>query len=705
MDKLEEILITYFNQKNKKKSFASLKKEFKITTESEEQKLKESLNYLEINGKLFLNRNNEYELFPKDNIFIQGKLRINNKHCIIQNEKVTIYAHNLILNGAIDGDTVIIKQEGTDSKNQHIWSVKKVLKHEHDIIVVECTIINGKKQFIPLKKHDLKIDIEGINLNNFVMGDRLTVSLDLNPTNNIFKAHFIEKVGHKDDPDIDIKSIAMANGITINFTKEEVKEANNINTSVSEKDLESRVDLRNKIIFTIDGITAKDLDDAVSLETNEKGNYVLGVHIAHVSNYIKPNSLLFDAALKRGTSVYLTDYVIPMLPHIISNGICSLNPNCDRLTRTCEMEIDKKGNIVDYKIYSSVINSKIKMNYDSVNSVLLGNTPKEYLPYEETLLLMGQLSNILTSNRIDRGNIEFESSDIKITLDAKGKAKGIKLCQANAATRLIENFMLLANETVAEHVYWQELPFVYRVHDIPDENTLKEVEEYIKKIGYNFNMTKHSDNPKVIQSYLKKLSNLEEYPILSELVLRGMKRAYYTSNNIGHYALALNQYTHFTSPIRRFPDLLVHTLLDHYDLGNIYNNCSELEFINEACRNSSQRERIADDTERQVNSYKMAEYMEHHINEEFNAYITYINKDYISIRTKEHVNGIIKFGELKTCGFKLNTNNFTLTNNNKTYSVGSHINVIVKSANKETSKITFTVKDEIVGKQKIYKIN
>ena len=496
-----------------------------------------------------------------------------------------------------------------------------------------------------------------------------------------------------------------------------LEEIKNIPTEVSEEEIKDRIDLRNECIFTIDGKDTKDIDDAISLVKLPNGNFELGVHIANVSHYVKKGSAIFEDAYNRGTSVYLLNYVIPMLHHKLSNGICSLNPNEDRLARSCIMEIDKNGEVVNYKICPTVINSKKKMDYDSVNSILENNIiPEGYEEFVGTLKNMQELSNILTIKRNKNGSLDFASNEIKIDIDENGKTLGFNLCQHRSAEHLIENFMIIANETVATHITWLNLPCVYRVHDCPIDQVLNSTVTFISNLGYRINKVRDAENPKLIQQLLKKLSEYEEYPILSNLVLRSMKRAYYTTENIGHFGLASNNYTHFTSPIRRFPDLMVHTLLDKYD--NIYNEnyneeklreylqCLEAR-LKEGCNHSSYKERQADLAEDDSNKFAMLKYMEEHIGKPFEGTIIEITEKYIKVKTDNEIIGKVKLYDIDGDDFIFRRDKYRLygKNTGQQYRIGNKVLVTAQRVDKSEKEIYFILncnltKDYVIVKKK-----
>ena len=497
------------------------------------------------------------------------------------------------------------------------------------------------------------------------------------------------------DPDIELKKIAISNNFNIDFSKDAIKQADSIKETVQEDELEGRLDLRDKLIYTIDDNHTKDMDDAISIEINEKGNYVIGVHIADVSHYIKPNTPLFNEALERGNSLYMLDTVIPMLMHKLSNGICSLNPNVDRLTISCIAEIDKNGNIVDYDIKKSVINSKKKMSYSNVNKILMDN---EVVPgYEEfvdNLKLANEASFALNKNYKEHGYLQFGNNEIKYTGEKENEFKNV---EHKAAEKIIEDFMLLANKIVATN--FEYIPFPFRVHDMPDIDKIKSTLNYLRLLGYNIPNTNNLDNPKVLQGILKGLYDNGDYSITSQYILKSMKKAKYSPDNIGHFGLGFDTYTHFTSPIRRFNDLLVHTIVSDYLDKNF--KTEEIEEINKnlykMCEHISETEVNADNAENEALKYKMAEFMEDKTNEYFNGKIVDIHPKHLIIKLENNIYGLAYINTIKNGGFYFDEHDYEIKskNNKTTYKLGDYVRVKVIEANKDLRKVIFKVTENL----------
>ena len=477
-----------------------------------------------------------------------------------------------------------------------------------------------------------------------------------------------------------------------------MEEVNDIPTSVEQNDKIDRKDLTNEKIFTIDGDDTKDIDDAVSI--SKKGdNYILGVHIADVSYYVKEGTELYKEALDRGTSVYLVDRVIPMLPHKLSNGICSLNPNEERLAVSCVMEINPKGKVVDYDIFPSVIKSRKQMTYNNVNKVLEGNTPEDYKEFEDDLNLMEELAVILRNEKLSRGYLDFDAKEAKIICDEKGKPIEIKLRERGKGENLIEDFMIIANETVASHLFNLEYPSIYRVHEVPEDKKINEFIQSLSLLGIDIKGDRNYSNPLKLKKILDVLRDREDFDVLSNLLLRSLRKAEYKSENLGHYGLGSKCYTHFTSPIRRFPDTTVHKLLREYlfnkpnpnklnELIDKYNN-----LLPSIAEHASLKERNAIDCERDVDDMKMAEYMEGHIGEVFDGIIDSIMNFGMFVELDNTIEGLVSLVSLKDDYYIFNdeTNSLIGKNRGKVYKIGDKVKVKVIMASKENSMIDFEI--------------
>ncbi|MBR2833290.1 MAG: ribonuclease R [Bacilli bacterium] len=609
-----------------------------------------------------------------------------------ENEDYFIAKNNI--NGAVDKDEVIIQVLDEEKKEAIIKNINE--RNLKDVIVGEFYIKDGKN-FINLEDDKLKIivEIDKDKTKNAVPGHKVIVKLLENTENtNYYKGEIIRIIGHKDDAGVDILTIAAKYDVFDVFPETVEKELENIPSEVKEEEFEGRRDLRKEMIFTIDGDDTKDIDDAISLKASN-GNYELGVHIADVSYYVKEGSPLYDEAYTRGTSNYLADKVIPMLPHQLSNGICSLNPNVDRLTISCVMEIDKEGNIVATDIFESVIKSRKQMTYKNVNKIIEENTvPEGYEEFAGTLKKMHTLAKILRKNKTSKGYIDFDTDEPKIIVDETGKAIDIQKRIRGEGEKLIEDFMIAANEAVAETIFHMELPFIYRVHGTPDEEKIGNFLKLLGVLGYKINANLNKITPHTIQGILNQIKEKPEYPILSNMLLRSMQKAVYDVTNIGHFGLGSKCYTHFTSPIRRFPDLNVHRLLRTYLFKHNINNETINHFnkiLPNITKQSSERERAAVDCERDVNDMKMAEYMLSHIGEEYKGVINTVANYGMYVELDNMVEGLIRVEDIPGDYYIYQESGFCLIgkSSKKRYTLGQKIDIIVDAVDKDKGEITF----------------
>ena len=509
-----------------------------------------------------------------------------------------------------------------------------------------------------------------------------------------------EILGHINDPGVDILSLTRAYDLPERFPDKVMAQAERIPEEISEADMEGRRDLRSLKMVTIDSESAKDLDDAVSLY-KEDGYYKLGVHIADVSNYVQEHSALDKEALKRGTSVYLVDRVIPMLPHRLCNGICSLNEAVDRLALSCLMTIDAKGNVVDHEIVESVICTNHRMTYTAVNKVITEHdqaTMDEYSDVADMFLEMEELALILRDKRHKRGSIDFDIPETEIILDKDGKPLEIKPYDRNEATKLIEDFMLIANETVAEHFYWQELPFVYRTHETPDPEKIKKLQQFIRNYGYGLKIKDEDVHPKELQKLLDKIEGTKEEAMITRLTLRSMQRAEYNTECLGHFGLACNYYCHFTSPIRRYPDLQIHRIIKDSIRGRL--NDKKINHYNailpEVARQSSKLERRADEAERECDKLKKAQYMLDHIGETYDGVISSVTNWGIYVELPSTVEGLVHISKLTDDYYSYNEtlNELIGERTGRRYTLGMKVKVTVENVDMFIRGVDFALADE-----------
>ena len=642
----------------------------------------------------------------KIKIFGLGGLSESGKNSYVIEVDDDIYVSQDNMNGAIHDDVVLVE---ITSKMNIDRIEGRVLK------IIERKI----QKYIGLMKFDSKgmghviLDDSKIKLNiqvpkekslNAVDGHKVVVEVDkMMNHNGRCEGHVCEIIGHVNDPGVDILSIIYKYNINVDFPDEVKSQVASMPMEVYESDLKGRRDLRDQVIFTIDGDDTKDIDDAISIEKLSNGHYRLGVHIADVSYYVKEGSPLDTEAMDRGTSVYLVDRVIPMLPHELSNGICSLNPNVDRLAMSCVMEFNSEGKQLDYEIFPSVIRSRIQMTYKKVNSILEKNIiPEGYEDYADDLKTMEELAEILRKAKVKRGYIDFGVEEAKILVDENCVPTDVVLRERGMGENLIEDFMIAANECVATHIYFMNLPFIYRVHEYPKEEKIRSFLGFVSSLGYQVNGNIKDVKPTTMQAILKQLQDKPEYKILSSLLLRSMQKAVYKPENLGHYGLASKCYTHFTSPIRRYPDTTVHRLLRTYlvegkvDMQTIKKWEEKLVYIAE---HSSERERASVDCEREVDDMKMAEYMEKHIGEEYEGMISSITSFGMFVELDNLIEGLVPLRDMKDF-FHFDEERMTLTGEKShvKYSIGERVVIKVVRASKEEKTIDFEVVRKVEGK-------
>lgn len=529
-----------------------------------------------------------------------------------------------------------------------------------------------------------------------VTGHKVVAKIvDYGDENRKPEGKIVEILGHENDPGVDILSMVRAYDLPVEFSGKIMRQVERVNDVVTDADREGRIDYRDLQMVTIDGEDAKDLDDAVSLQM-DGDNYVLGVHIADVSNYVQENSALDREALKRGTSVYLVDRVIPMLPHKLSNGICSLNAGEDRLAMSCTMTISPDGEVIDSKVEETVIKVDRRMSYTIV-AKLLKDEDEDLAKEHEALLpmffKMQELALILRARRQKRGSIDFDFPETKVILDAKGKPVEIKPYDRNDATKLIEDFMLIANETVAETFYWMEIPFLYRTHDTPDEEKMLKLTTFINNFGYGIKSHNKTVHPKEIQRLLGKLEGTPEEPMISRLTLRSMKQAAYSTQATGHFGLACDYYSHFTSPIRRYPDLQIHRIMKEYIRGRMNDEKKEhyRSILPSVALDTSKRERVAQELERETIKMKQVEYMEVRIGEVFDGVISGVTGWGVYVELPDTIEGMIHISELPGDYYLYEEENYEIVGEKtgRTFKLGQPVTIRVKNTDKLTRKIDF----------------
>ena len=699
---MREEIIELLGKEKRALSATEICDKLNLNTAGELKKLLDNLRILEEGYTVYRSNKDKYMLFENSHL-LKGRLRVNKKgfgFVIVDGRDEDIYIDAKNMNGALNNDLVVVEELKGQNGKKTEGRVVKVLKKENNLIVGEYKIIDGNPHFIPDdKKLRMEIILDNKDLDDLVDGHKIQVSIVKEMGKYKYLGEVVKIIGHKNDPGVDILSIIYDHGINDVFTDEVMEEVNALPSEVLDSDRKGRKDLTDMTIFTIDGDDTKDIDDAISI--SKKGeNYILGVHIADVSYYVKEGTALYKEAYSRGTSVYLVDRVVPMLPHKLSNGICSLNPNVDRLAISCIMEITPNGKIVSHDIFESVIRSRIQMTYKKVNKILNDEeTPEGYEPFKDDLKLMWELAKILRKEKLARGYLDFDVDEPKILVDENCKPYDVVLRERGKGENMIEDFMIAANETVAEHVFYMGLPFVYRVHEVPDNEKVEEFLNSISMLGYHVVGDRNFVYPKSMKKILDQLRDKEGFEILSTLLLRCMKKAVYKPENLGHYGLASKCYTHFTSPIRRFPDTTVHNLLRKY----IFNepNDKELNRLIEyweenlpaLCDHASEKERDSIDCERDVESMKMAEYMESHIGEEYDGAISSVMNFGLFVQLDNMIEGLVHISEIKGDYYTFDETTHTLRGEKKgkMYKLGQKVRVVVTNASKENSTIDFNL--------------
>ena len=672
-----------------------------VDTVKEVSMLLEELHKLEEEVIVYHSNKDKYMLLENSHLR-KGVMRVNKKgfgFVEIDNLQDDVYISQDNMNGAIHNDIVLVEIISKMNLDRLEGRVLKVIQRKTENFIGVIQFDHKGLGHVALDDNKIKLEIEVPKDKslNAVDGNKVVVKLEKKKNNNgRYEGRVVDILGHVNDPGVDILSIVYKYNINVDFPNEVKEEVHRIPMEVFAAEIKGRRDLREEVIFTIDGDDTKDIDDAISIKVLSNGHYQLGVHIADVSYYVREGTALDKEAMERGTSVYLVDRVIPMLPHELSNGICSLNPNEDRLAISCIMEFDAAGKQLDYEIFPSVIRSKIQMTYKKVNGILEENKIlDEYKPYVDDLKLMAELAGILRKAKTKRGYIDFDVDEAKILVDENCVPTEVVLRDRGTGEKLIEDFMIAANECVASHIYFMNLPFIYRVHEQPKEEKIRSFLSFVSGLGYHVNGDLRNLSPTTMQNILSQLDDKPEYKILSTLLLRSMQKAIYFPENLGHYGLASDCYTHFTSPIRRYPDTTVHRLLHTYlfdgtvDMNTIRKWEEKLVYIAE---HSSERERASVDCEREVEDMKMAEYMEKHVGETFEGMISSITSFGMFVELDNLIEGLVPLRDMKDF-FHFDEEHLTLTGEKShiKYSIGERLIVKVVRASKLDKTIDFEV--------------
>ncbi|WP_338021109.1 ribonuclease R [Bacillus piscicola] len=700
-------LLTYMKEEaSKPMTVEEIQNELEAHSADETKALMKTLNELEETGDIVRTRSNRYGVPEKMNL-VKGTVQMHQRGFafILPENKgeddVFVPANDI--NGAMNRDTVLVRVQRKASGTKPEGTVIRILERGTTKIVGTYVDHRSYGLVEADDKHitnDIFIPQDAEN--GAVDGHKVVVELTKYPEGRFSaEGKVVNILGHKNDPGVDILSIIHKHGLPGDFPDDVIDHAHSTSEKITPEELKGRRDLREETIVTIDGADAKDLDDAIQVKKLDNGNYLLGVHIADVSYYVEENSPIDKEAFERGTSAYLVDRVIPMIPHRLSNGICSLNPKVDRLTISCEMEINDKGNVVNHDIFESVIRSTERMTYKDVRLILEEKDEEVREKYKNLVPLferMEELAAILRKKRFGRGAIDFEFKEAKVKVDEEGKPVDVVLLDRSVAERLIEEFMLAANETVAEHFHWLKLPFVYRIHDDPDPDKLNRFLEFVTTFGYVIKGGANTIHASALQKVLDEVKGEPEEAVINTVLLRSMQQAKYDPENIGHFGLASEFYTHFTSPIRRYPDLIVHRLIREYLFKKKMDSKSRAawkEKLPDITRQSSERERRAVDAERDVDDLKKAQYMEDKVGEEFTGFISGATNFGLFVELENTIEGMVHVSYLTDDYYHFDERAYALIGERtgNIFRIGDEIEVRLINVNVEEADIDF----EIVG--------
>lgn len=697
----DEILELLNDENYLERSIDLIAKRLNCTSSDKFVKLIKEMNELEEAGLVVRNKYNHYYL-PNQFGMLLGTLSINKKgfgFVAIEGQEKDVFIGSSDLKDAFNKDTVLIELNKYSDPERPEGRVIRVVKRGQTKLVGE--IKKGKRDYyvaVDDPKFDKPIYVDHAHLHGAVPGHK--VQVEIKTYKPILKGNVVKILGHRNDPGVDILSIVYEHDAPVEFCKAVFEQIEDIPDSLDGVDKEGRVDLRNEVVVTIDGDDAKDLDDGISLKKLANGNYYLGVHIADVSYYVTEGSPLDKEAYERGTSIYLADRVIPMLPHKLSNGICSLNPHVDRFTISCFMEVDPHGEVVAHDIVPGLINSTERMTYTNVNKILDGDQALqlEYSHVQDLFFLMQELAEILQVKKANRGAIDFDVKEAKVLVNSAGETVDVVLRERGASDRIIEEFMLLANETVAEHFKWMDLPFIYRVHEAPKTKKLMQFSGIARTMGYTIKGSLENIYPNELSSIIEASKGTPEHTIIATLLLRCMQKARYDEQCLGHYGLADEYYTHFTSPIRRYPDLIVHRLIRRYLFEKRMDNRTIKHYqslMGEIAMQVSSREREAIDIEREVDDMKIAEYMEKHIGEEFEGIISSVTNFGFFVELDNTIDGLVHVTDLSDDFYFFDEKNLRYIGQRtgKVFKMSDTVKVRVSSASKKEKSVDF----EIVG--------
>ncbi len=693
-------LLSNLGHSKKGLHFDQLYSEIKLSFDTDINDFKDVLRKLEDTYQI-MEENGIFNLPERMGYYI-GKLDLNQKgfgFLVVEGQSSDIFIHGKHIKGAFQGDICLVKLTNIEKGKNKEGKIIKILERSVNYIVGNVYKKNGELHVkSDNAKHNFDVKIIG-DTKNASVDNKVRVLIKKYVNVNLVEASLIDVIGHINDPGIDILGVVYQYNIPTVFSDKVIEHAGSISEEVSEDEISKRRDLRDQLIVTIDGEEAKDLDDAVTVTRLENGNYKLGVHIADVSYYVKEGTPIDKEAFARGTSVYLVDRVIPMIPHRLSNGICSLNPKVNRLVLSCEMEIDKTGKVVSSDIFESVIKTCERMTYTSVNKILLENDKDECSRYDYLVDMfrdMEKLAEILRKKRNKRGSINFETPEARIFVDSECVPYDIQLRERFVAEKLIEEFMLVANETVAEHITWLGHPFLYRVHEEPKQDKLQKAITIIKNLGFKIKGTGNKIHPNALQGLLDEVEGSRQEKAINTLLLRSMMKAKYSEVNLGHYGLASEFYTHFTSPIRRYPDTIVHRLIREFIIDQKIddkNLTKWTEQLPEIANHTSNQEKEAINCERDVDAMKKAEYMEDKVGQKFDAIVSSVTSYGLFVELQNTVEGLVHTTELKDDYYEFNEDMMILVGKRKkrVYQLGDLLEVELIRASKADSNVDFKI--------------
>ncbi|WP_456273379.1 ribonuclease R [Bacillus sp. AK031] len=705
-EKIDKLLSYMKDETYKPLTVQELEEAFGIEGSSNFKDFVKALVTMEEKGLVVRTRSNRYGLPEKMNL-IRGKLSGHAKGFafVIPDEPGLddIFIPPNETNNAMNGDIVLARVSSETSGSRREGSIVRILERGVTQVVGTYTESKHFGFVIPDdKKFSSDIFIPKSSNMGAVEGHKVVVKLTSYPEGRkSAEGEVIDILGHKNDPGVDILSVIHKHGITVEFPDEVMEQANSVPDEIDPSELENRRDLRDETIVTIDGADAKDLDDAVTVKQLDNGNYKLGVYIADVSYYVTEGSPIDQEGFERGTSVYLVDRVIPMIPHRLSNGICSLNPKVDRLTLGCEMEINADGEVVKHEIFQSVIKTTERMTYSDVNKILVDKDEKlreHYEPIVPMFEQMEELAQILREKRMKRGAIDFDFKESKVLVDDEGKPTDVVLRTRSVAERLIEEFMLVANETVAEHFHWMDVPFIYRIHEDPKEEKLQKFFEFITNFGLFVRGTANSVHPRALQEIIEAVEGKPEEMVVSTVMLRSMQQAKYHAESLGHFGLSTQYYTHFTSPIRRYPDLIVHRLIRTYLIEGKLDESTRAKWdaqMDEIAEHTSSRERRAVDAERETDDLKKAEYMLDKVGEEYDGIISSVTNFGMFVELSNTIEGLVHVSYMTDDYYRFDERSMAMIGEKtaNVFRIGDEITIRVVNVNKDERAIDF----EIVG--------